>query len=61
MLAQPGQILDAGLSGALWAQGVREVWVYRRPRVGVITTGSELRDEGRPAAGARSPTATVPL
>lgn len=60
MLAQPGQILDAGLSGALWAQGVREVWVYRRPRVGVITTGSELRDEGAPGSGGQIPNSNRP-
>jgi molybdopterin molybdotransferase len=44
-------ILPAGLTvasrhiGALAAAGVRSVEVVRRPRIGVITTGSELSDE----------------
>lgn len=59
-LARPGQRLDGGLTGGLWAQGVREVWVYRRPRVGIVTTGSELRDEARPGGGAQIPNSNRP-
>ena len=52
VLAERGQVVDAGVAGALWAQGIDTVSVYRRPRVAVITTGSEL-EEGtdEPAEG----------
>lgn len=59
-LASPGQRLDPGLSGALWAQGVREVPVYRRPRVGLITTGSELQETGTPGQDGRIPDSNRP-
>ena len=59
-LARVGQPLDAGLSGALWAQGVERVWVYRRPRVGIITTGSELRDIGTPGRDGQIPNSNRP-
>lgn len=42
VLGRPGQRLDAGLLGALASQGIAAVKVYRRPVVGIITTGSEL-------------------
>lgn len=45
-LARAGQRLDAGLAGALAAQGLENVTVYRRPRVGILTTGSELTGVG---------------
>lgn len=59
-LASPGQRLDPGLSGALWAQGFREVPVYRRPRVGLITTGSELQETGIPGRDGRIPNSNRP-
>ena len=49
-LTRAGQTVDAGVAGALWSQGVDSVLVYRRPRVAVITTGSELEE------GTASPT-----
>ncbi len=60
LLASPGQRLDPGLAGALWAQGVRGVEVYRRPRVGLITTGSELQETGTPGRMGRIPNSNRP-
>lgn len=42
VLGRTGQHLDAGLLGTLASQGIPAVEVYRRPVVGIITTGSEL-------------------
>ena len=42
VLARAGQIIDAGLAGTLAAQGVSEPEVFRRPRVALISIGSEL-------------------
>lgn len=41
-LAAPGMVIDAGLMGVLAAQRETEPMVYRRPQVGLITTGEEL-------------------
>lgn len=59
-LASPGQRLDPGLAGALWAQGVREVAVYRIPRVGLITTGSELQEDHTPGKAGQIPNSNRP-
>lgn len=45
VLAQPGQVIDPGLAGTLAAQGVYVPTVYRKPRVGVLSTGNEVVDE----------------
>ena len=42
ILARAGQVIDAGLAGTLAAQGVSEPAVFRRPRVALVSTGSEL-------------------
>jgi len=42
LLAPAGTVIDAGLAGTLAAQGIPLVTVYRRPRVGLISTGSEI-------------------
>lgn len=44
-LALPGQIIDAGLAGMLAGQGVYRPVVYRKPRVGILSTGNEVVDE----------------
>ena len=44
VLAEPGCIIDAGLSGTLASQGIIYPLVYRKPVVGIISTGSELAD-----------------
>ena len=49
-LAGPGEVLDGPLMGVLAAQRLAEPLVYRRPRVGLITTGSELLSLAEPAA-----------
>ena len=45
-LAEPGEVLTAGKLGLLAAAGVAEINVGRRPRIGLLTTGSELRAAG---------------
>lgn len=47
VLARRGQLLDPGLVGTLAAQGLKEVSVRRRLRVGILSTGSELVELGR--------------
>lgn len=41
-LAEPGTRLDAVWLGILSGQGIREVSVFQKPRVGIFSTGSEL-------------------
>lgn len=48
MLFTAGTRLTAGHLGVLASVGVQAVSVVRRPRVGVISTGDELVDDGRP-------------
>jgi len=47
-LFEAGTRLTAGHLGVLASVGVQTVSVVRRPRVGVISTGDELVDDGRP-------------
>lgn len=49
-LLKAGTVLSAPAVGLLAAAGVNEVEVYRRPLVGIISTGTELMDVGRPLA-----------
>jgi molybdopterin molybdotransferase len=42
----PGVLLGPGQVGALAAAGVAEVQATKRPRVGILVTGSELRQPG---------------
>ena len=42
VLAAKGTVIDAGLAGTLAAQGIPQVRVYRRPVIGLISTGSEV-------------------
>jgi molybdopterin molybdotransferase len=43
---EPGAVLGPGQVGALAASGVSEVQCTKRPRVGILVTGSELRQPG---------------
>lgn len=43
-LVAPGRIVDPGTAGTLAAQGIHRVEVYRVPKVGILSTGSELVD-----------------
>ncbi len=44
VLAHRGDVIDPGTVGTLAAQGVTAPLVYRAPRVGILSTGSELVD-----------------
>lgn len=55
VIARAGDRLDAGLVGGLAAQGIHSVWVYPMPRVGIITTGSELAEGEDTPEGAKIP------
>lgn len=48
ILAQAGAEISPGLIGLLGAVGVARITVGRRPVVGLIATGSELREAGQP-------------
>jgi len=48
VVVEPGTRLRAGHLGALAAAGVAELECGRRPRVAVLTTGTELRRPGEP-------------
>jgi molybdopterin molybdotransferase len=50
LIAAQGSRLDPALVGALAAQGHTEVPVFQRPKVGLISTGSELAAPGSPLA-----------
>ena len=44
VLAPAGTVIDPGLLGTLAAQGIAFPPVYRVPQIGIISTGSEVRD-----------------
>ena len=46
VLAHSGNVIDPGTAGALAAHGVTAPLVYRVPKVGILSTGSELVDAG---------------
>lgn len=46
-----GQTIDAALAGSLAAQGLDKIQVFRKPRVGIISTGNELAEPGQKAEG----------
>ena len=48
VLAEKGQVIDPGTAGILASQGTAYPRVFRRPRVGVISTGNELTEPGEP-------------
>ncbi len=48
VLIEPGEIINAGRVGLLAATGASSVKVGRRPVVGLLATGSELREAGQP-------------
>ena len=50
LLASCGQRIDAGLMGSLAGQNAAEPLVFRRPRVGILSTGSELVELGHDLA-----------
>ena len=48
LLLQAGERLTPPAVGLLAAMGIAKVRVYRKPRVGLLATGSELMDVGKP-------------
>lgn len=50
VLVRAGQVIDPGTAGTLAAQGIARPTVYRRPVVGVISTGNEVMELGAPLA-----------
>ena len=42
ILVEAGMVIDAGTAGTLASQGMTRPVVYRIPRVGIVSTGSEL-------------------
>ena len=48
LLAPCGTVIDAWLAGTLAAQGISGVPVYRRPIIGLISTGSEVVEADQP-------------
>ena len=42
LLAHRGDVIDPGTAGTLASQGIAEPEVYRMPKVGILSTGSEL-------------------
>ena len=48
LLAEAGQVLGVGRIGLLAAAGLARVHVGRQPVVGLLATGSELTEPGRP-------------
>jgi molybdopterin molybdotransferase len=49
-IANSGDILNVGRVALLAATGCPEVSVFRRPLVGILATGSELKEPGQPLA-----------
>jgi molybdopterin molybdotransferase len=48
MLVEAGEVLSPGRISLLAATGVAEIPVGRRPMVGLLATGTELREAGQP-------------
>ncbi|MCD8212375.1 MAG: molybdopterin molybdotransferase MoeA [Oscillospiraceae bacterium] len=47
VLARAGTVIDTGTLGSLAAQGIENPVVFRRPVVGILSTGSELLEAGQ--------------
>ena len=48
LLAKAGTVIDPGLLGTLASQNIPTALVYRVPKIGIISTGSELVEVGSP-------------
>lgn len=53
IIARQGDRLSAAALGLIASQGLGELRVYRRPRVALINTGSELVSAGEPCGAAK--------
>ena len=50
VLANCGDVIDAGTAGTLAAQGIARPAVYKKPRIGIISTGNEVIEADEPLA-----------
>jgi molybdenum cofactor synthesis domain-containing protein len=50
VIARAGDVLTPSRIGAIAACGVRDVGVYDRPRIAILSTGNEVVEPGRPLA-----------
>lgn len=48
ILAGDGERVDAAMAATFAAQGLALVTVYKKPRIGIISTGTELAEVGEP-------------
>lgn len=53
LLSRPGTVIDCALLGTLAAQNIPQPLVYALPRVGIITSGSELVEPGETLSGGK--------
>lgn len=53
ILALRGTVIDGGLIGTLAAQGIAAPKVYNRPRIGLIATGNEIVEVGKPLSAGK--------
>ena len=60
LLAGKGTKIDPGLMGVFAAQGLRELPVFRIPKVGLISTGSEVVEPGEYGVQAEYPVPPPP-
>ena len=44
IIAREGEFIDSGTAGLLASQNIFSVQVYRRPVIGIITTGNEIQE-----------------
>lgn len=61
VVAKPGTVCNAATIAALVSAGVREVEVFTRPTVAVITTGDELVNWPDTPSGAKIPNSNLPM
>ena len=60
VLAERGRAVTAALLTLIAGAGVEDALVYRRPRIGVLATGDEVRRPGQPLGPAGIPDANGP-
>ena len=48
LLSPRGTVIDAGLAGTLSSQGISQVSVFKKPLIGLISTGSEVVEADQP-------------
>lgn len=48
VLAQKGDVIDGGIAGTLSSQGIDQPLVYKKLRVGIVSTGNEVVEADQP-------------